>query len=236
MNKLRLFFLLFGFSVFLSCQEVNSISKDYAQITNSELETINKPASSIDQSADYQVECPLEGSAKTDRLKQLNILKNRTKLDPGNNYNAKVSLAGMLEKGNDTDRWSHNTYVKVVGYVKDVKVGGVETVNCKAKEKDLRDTHIDLCLEPNSYEKSKNVIAEITPRLRKMMLEKGIDWRTSTIRDKYLGRWVEVEGWLLYDSEHANMAENTNPGNEKNWRATAWEIHPIISIKTVEKH
>ena len=39
------------------------------------------------------------------------------------------------------------------------------------------------------------------------------------LRSKYLGRWVEVEGWMMYDLEHANMAENTKPGNLKNWRA-----------------
>ena len=123
-----------------------------------------------------------------------------------------------------------------VGYVKEVKVGSVETANCKATEKNLRDTHIELVLDPNSYEKNNCVVIEVTPRLRKIMSEKGIDWSTPMLRSKYLGRWVEVEGWMFFDSEHTNKAENTNPGNLTNWRGTAWEIHPVTSIKIAEKH
>jgi len=55
-------------------------------------------------------------------------------------------------------------------------------------------------------------------------------------RSKYLGRWVRVQGWMLFDFEHSNMAENTRPGNPKNWRGTAWEIHPVTSIEIAEKH
>jgi hypothetical protein len=124
----------------------------------------------------------------------------------------------------------------VIGYVKDVKPGGIETVNCKTKDKKLRDTHIELVLDAMNEDKNKVFIVEITPRLRKIMAEKGEDWSTSMIRAKYLGRWVEVEGWMFYDTEHANMSENTRPGNPKNWRATAWEIHPVTKLKVVDKH
>jgi hypothetical protein len=31
--------------------------------------------------------------------------------------------------------------------------------------------------------------------------------------------------------EGGNGTENTAPGRERNWRATAWEIHPITSIE-----
>src|SRR5207249_1491367 len=32
------------------------------------------------------------------------------------------------------------------------------------------------------------------------------------------------------DLEHQAQAENTNAGNSANWRATAWEIHPITFL------
>ena len=64
---------------------------------------------------------------------------------------------------------------------------------------------------------------------------KGEDWSTKKLRDKLLGRWVSFEGWLLFDEEHWNQAENTNPGRERNWRATAWEIHPVTSLKVSVK-
>ena len=235
MNKIK--FLLPIYCLFLNaCQETNTISKDYAQINSKELSKNNFQEKDYYQEPSVAVFCPIEGSAKTTHLKELNILKNRTKLSSENGYDTRVTLSAMLNKGDDTHRWSNNSFVKVIGYVKDVKVGGVETVNCKAKDKDLRDTHIELSLNPLGEDKRENVIAEITPRVRQIMAKQGIDWRTSTIRSKYLGRWVEIEGWLFFDTEHDNMAENTKPGNIKNWRATAWEIHPITKIKIVDKH
>jgi hypothetical protein len=40
---------------------------------------------------------------------------------------------------------------------------------------------------------------------------------------------------MLFDVEHQNASENTAPGRERNWRATAWEIHPITSIEVVQR-
>jgi hypothetical protein len=180
--------------------------------------------------------CPTEGNAKTEHLQELNKLKNRSKFPEAKDINHKITLGEILKKGDDKERWNHEQAAKVIGYVRDVKVGGVETANCKTKDKNLRDTHIELVLNPMSAEKNQAVIVEVTPRIRKIMAEKGIDWSTKMLRSKYLGRWVEVEGWMMYDFEHANMAENTKPGNLKNWRATAWEIHPITSIKIAPGH
>ena len=116
-----------------------------------------------------------------------------------------------------------------MGYVYEVKNGGAETCNCK--DPNVKDTHIEILLDPMQNEKMYRVVAEITPRMRKLMLAKGIDWSTKTLRDKILGRWVKFEGWLFFDEEHANAAENTAPGRERNWRATAWEIHPITNME-----
>ncbi|MBK9285877.1 MAG: hypothetical protein IPM51_16400 [Sphingobacteriaceae bacterium] len=180
--------------------------------------------------------CPLEGNAKSKHLQALNLLKNRTQFPNAENFDANISLKAVLAKGEDSKRWSTHSAAKITGYVKDVKVGGIETCNCKTKDKNLRDTHIDLVLNPNSYDKKEVMVIEVTPRIRKIMAAKGIDWSTKMLRAKYLGRWIEVEGWMLFDEEHDNMAENTKPGNPKNWRGTAWEIHPITSIKIADKH
>ena len=183
-----------------------------------------------------EIDCPREGNATTAKLKALNSLKNRSGFPLATDFNSKITLTSLLEKGDDINRWRNESAGKIIGYVREVKVGSVETANCKATEKDLRDTHIELVLKPNSYEKNICVVIEVTPRIRKIMLAQGIDWSTLMLRSKYLGRWVEVEGWLFFDSEHSNKAENTNPGNLTNWRGTAWEIHPVTSIKIAEKH
>ena len=68
------------------------------------------------------------------------------------------------------------------------------------------------------------------------LLEGGIiDWSTKTLRQELLGRRVKVKGWLLFDAEHENQSENTNPRRKRNWRATAWEIHPVTGIHIVSK-
>jgi hypothetical protein len=82
---------------------------------------------------------------------------------------------------------------------------------------------------------SKRVIVEVTPRWREIMKKKGIDWTTSALRKTLLGRWVKVKGWMLFDFEHKDEAENTKLGRARNWRATAWEIHPVTSIEIVKR-
>lgn len=191
-----------------------------------------KPKSAQGESSLY---CPPEGNAKVSRVRDLNTYKNRTQLPGPKDFDHGVTLKAMLQGGDDTRRWSVQKAASVSGYVRDVKPGGVETTNCKCKDKALRDTHIELVLDPLNNDKNKCVVVEVTPRIRSMMAQKGIDWSTPMLRSRFLGRWVSVEGWLLFDFEHSNMAENTHPGNPKNWRGTAWEIHPVTDIKLSQR-
>lgn len=227
-----IFFLAFAL---FSCGE----SKTQSQNTSS-VDTVtnlsNNQATITNDESIVGIDCPPEGNASSEKLQALNILKNRIIFPKQTDFNPNISLVSLLANGDDRNRWSNETAGKIIGYVRDVKAGGVETTNCKSKEKDLRDTHIELVLNPMSNEKNECVIVEITPRLRKIMSAKGIDWSTSMIRSKYLGRWIEVEGWMLFDFEHSNMAENTHPNNLKNWRGTSWEIHPVTNIKIADKH
>ena len=184
----------------------------------------------------FSTDCPAQGSALTSKMQQLNELKNRMNFPDSKDFDHSITMSALLRSGDDRDRWSVQQAAKMIAYVADVKPGGIETANCKSKNKDDRDAHIELTLQPMSNEKNQRVIVEITPRMRRIMATKGINWSTSFIRSKYLGRWVEIQGWMLLDVEHLNMAENTNPGNSKNWRATAWEIHPVTSITIVDHH
>jgi hypothetical protein len=150
-------------------------------------------------------ECPAIGSAKTAHLAKLNQLKNRTTMPQQSDFNAVITLAEIVRPGFDKDRWSSDQAARITGYVYDVKPGGIETCNCKAGPVDERDTHIELVVDPMQSDKTKRVVVEVTPRIRKIMKEKGEDWRTSFLRDKLLGRWVTFEGWLLFDGEHASQ-------------------------------
>ncbi len=179
--------------------------------------------------------CGVEGDAKEIAARKMNKLKNRYLPPQASDYDKSVTLAAMLAAGNDEKRWSETKAAEITGYVHDVKVGGVESANCNAREPLYRDTHIELVLDPMNAGGSKRLIVEVTPRWRQMMNDKGMDWTTKGLRKTLLGRWVKVQGWLFFDAEHKNESENTNPGRERNWRATAWEVHPVVSMEVVQR-
>lgn len=179
--------------------------------------------------------CPPEGSAKSERIRALNTYKNRIRFPSEDDFDTSISVARLLEPGNDVQRWSNSKAARVCAYVIEVKPGGKETCNCGAKDLDERDTHIDLVLDPMRAEKSKRFVVEVTPPVRSIMKNQGINWSTRALRDQFLGRWVEVEGWMFLDEEHINMSENTRPLRENNWRATAWEIHPVTAIRVINR-
>jgi len=179
--------------------------------------------------------CGMEGNAAASNVQALNRLKNRYTAPRPADLDSQVTLAALLRPGDDRGRWDEGRGAAIVGYVYDVKPGGIETVNCKARDKGDRDTHIELVLDPMRADGPQRVIVEVTPRWRAMMAARSVDWSTPGLRSEYLGRWVRVTGWLLFDAEHANAAENTAPDRAHNWRATAWEVHPITSIEVVPR-
>jgi len=59
------------------------------------------------------------------------------------------------------------------------------------------------------------------------------DWSKDKLNSMLVGHWCEFEGWLYFDAGHVDQAENTAPHNATNWRATAWELHPVTNIRVV---
>ncbi|HEY3579849.1 MAG TPA: hypothetical protein VGK82_04875, partial [Pyrinomonadaceae bacterium] len=81
--------------------------------------------------------------------------------------------------------------------------------------------------------KNEQVIVEITPRFQDWATSQGIDWSAETLQRQLVGHWCEFEGWLYFDVGHEEESENIAPGQADNWRATAWEIHPVTKITVV---
>jgi hypothetical protein len=179
--------------------------------------------------------CGMEGDAAASPVRALNRLKNRYRAPQPTDVDSQVTLAALVQPVDDRERWDERRGAVIVGYVHDVKPGGIETTNCRVRDLALRDTHIELVLNPMNADGPRRVIVEVTPRWRALMAANGANWSTRALRRDYLGRWVRVTGWLLFDAEHANAAENTAPGRERNWRATAWEVHPIASIEVAPR-
>jgi len=173
----------------------------------------------------------MEGSATSARLKALNRLKNRYTAPQANEINHSISLSAILAPGNDTTRWSSISGAEITGYVFDVKPGGGETCNCGKTDPVHTDAHIELVLSPTDSAATRRVVVEVTPRMRAIMAASETNWSTTTLRKQLLHKWVKVRGWITFDAQHANAAENTNPGGANNWRATAWEIHPVTGLK-----
>jgi hypothetical protein len=177
--------------------------------------------------------CGLEGNPNgSPPQKDLDRHKNRYNEPAETDFDPHVSLPAMLAPGKDVNRFDESKAATIRGFVVKVKAGGPESCNCEAADPDDTDTHIELGLA-QGVPKTQQVIVEVTPRLRMLKAKQQDDWKTDALRTKFEGKWVEVTGWLLFDSAHIKQAENTHPGNPSNFRATCWEIHPVTDIKVL---
>jgi hypothetical protein len=115
--------------------------------------------------------CGMAGDARSPGVQALNRLKNRytapQQIDPA------ITLTAILAPGGDTGRWKVKQGAEIIGYVSDVKVGGIESTNCHARASEQRDTHIELVLDPMAGSPTQRVIVEVTPRWRAIMSAQG---------------------------------------------------------------
>ena len=179
--------------------------------------------------------CPDSGDAKLARVRALNRLKNRSAEPQATDIDSAVTLAAILAPStDDASRFNDAKAAEITGYVFRVIPGGSsETTNCKKGDPVHRDTHIELTLSPTDTAEIRRVIVEVTPRWRAAMQQDSVDWSTATLQQTLEGHWARVRGWLMFDTEHKGQAENTHPGGGTNWRATAWEVHPISAITVI---
>ncbi|HET9526562.1 MAG TPA: hypothetical protein VFO99_10365 [Pyrinomonadaceae bacterium] len=176
------------------------------------------------------LDCPPAGIALTPRARELHRLKNRTIIPQAADFDPGVTLDALLQRGDDRNRWSVDRAARVRGLVIDVAYAGSEAANCFNPCR--RDIHI-LIANRKEAPKSEQVVLEVTPNLRDWAGAEGVDWSEETLQAQLVGHWCEFEGWLYFDVGHAEESENTAPGNPENWRATAWEVHPITKITVV---
>jgi len=165
------------------------------------------------------------------RMYTLNKLKNRTMLPQQPDFDYQVTLNALLQPGDDSRRWSETSAARVEGYVVAVKDGSVESSNCYSLLR--RDTHIGVALSKDAPPRER-VEIEVTPRMRQWAKGQGLDWSTGALASELVGHWCQFEGWLMFDTGHDEESENTNRAGIRNWRATAWELHPVTSIKIIK--
>lgn len=174
--------------------------------------------------------CPSAGIALTVRARDLHYLKNRTRLPRESDFDSRITLDALLQRGDDRNRWSTNRAARIQGEVIDVAYAGSEATNCFNPYR--RDIHI-LVATHKGAAKNEQVVVEVTPNFEEWAGQQGIDWSEQTLHAQLVGHWVEFEGWLYFDVGHSEESANTAPGNPENWRATAWEIHPVTKITVI---
>ena len=174
--------------------------------------------------------CPTAGIAFTSHTRTLHRLKNRTALPQATDFDSTVTLDALLQPGDDTNRWSVNRAARIQGEVIDVAYARPEVTNCLSPCR--RDIHI-VVAKGKDAAKTQQVIVEITPRFQDSAKSQGIDWSAATLHSQLVGHWCEIEGWLYFDVGHDEESENVAPGRADDWRATAWEIHPVTKITVI---
>jgi len=192
---------------------------------------------------DVYRKCGMSGRTKIARIKALNREKNRYVTPAHQHIDGNISLRDMLRSGTDANRFRTDRAAVITGFVVSVKPGGIESCNCWAEQMKWRDTHIDIVMNPQeASDKTRPVIVEVTPRWRAIKAKasltgtRPVDWSTPALASSILGKWVIITGWMFFDGEHADEAENTHPNGKHNWRATAWEIHPVTNIQITGDH
>jgi len=199
--------------------------------------TPGAPAAAVDVIAGAFDGCPVEGDpapngSNVAAIRHLNTLKNRSTAPADHDIDRVVTLDSLVGHAtDDRTRFRDDAGAEISGYVLHVLPGGAtETTNCRKGDPVHRDAHIELTLSATDTAENRRVVVEITPRWRAAMKDAHVDWSTTTLQHTIEGRWITVRGWLFFDSEHANDAENTHPGGASNWRATAWEVHPVTAL------
>jgi hypothetical protein len=174
--------------------------------------------------------CPSVGIALTSNARRLHLLKNRTTFPQAADFDSRVTLDALLQPGDDRNRWSTDRAARIQGLVIDVAYARPEATNCFHPCR--RDVHIAISTRKDAP-KSEQMIVEVTPNLRDWAAQQGMDWSEKALQAQLVDHWCEFEGGLYFDVGHDEEAENTSPRRPANWRATAWEIHPITKITVV---
>lgn len=174
--------------------------------------------------------CPSAGFALTAKARALHRLKNRTAMPRAEDFNPQISLSELLKPGDDSSRWSTQHAARIQGYVVDIAYARPEATNCFLPCR--RDIHINIANRQGAP-LNEQVVLEVTPNFREWAARQGWDWSETSLRAQLLGHWCEFEGWMYFDVGHAKESENIAPHDPTNWRATAWEIHPVTKFRVI---
>ena len=144
--------------------------------------------------------------------------------------------------------------VSLTGYLVIAYSGPPESTNCGSV--DFHDWHLELFEKPADHAPRIGdptpIVCEPTPRTQTALYRDGVrlqslagfirapDMTIEPTGHKALK--IRVTGYLMWDDDHNGRADigptirrvEAN-GYHQPWRATAWEIHPVLKIEPLEK-
>lgn len=176
--------------------------------------------------------CPIEGSAKRKNDQELNRLKNRYDFPRPSDVDMRFNWKELGKFEDDRDLFDQKKAAILRGYVLSVKMSAKETCNCNSTDPDFKDTHIVLTPSKNEKGILNQIVVEVTPRMRLLMKQKGVDWSQPALK-KLVGQTIEVQGWLFYDFKHGDQSAKVMKKTNDVTRSTSWEIHPVTRITIV---
>jgi len=141
--------------------------------------------------------------------------------------------------------------VSITGWLVLAYQGVPETTNCRSK--DFLDWHLELSPEsadhPAQLGDPTPIICEITPRTQTLLYRSGVRIQklaaflrlpdNSFAPTGSKAHRIRVTGYLMWDDEHnkddsdvgSHIGWFSNEGYHHPWRATGWEIHPVLKIE-----
>jgi hypothetical protein len=144
-----------------------------------------------------------------------------------------------------------NQVVSLTGWLVLAYQGVPETTNCRSR--DFLDWHLELSPEPADHPAQIGdptpIICEITPRSEGTLYRSGVRIQklaafirlpdNTFVATGGKAHKIRVTGYLLWDDEHNKDDSDIGPwigwfskeGYHHPWRATAWEIHPVIKVE-----
>lgn len=144
--------------------------------------------------------------------------------------------------------------VSLTGYLVLAYPGPAESTNCS--NVDFHDWHLEILDEPLDHPPQPGdptpIICEITPRTQNAIFRDGIRiqelaafFRRTDLTYESTGhkaQKVRLTGYVLWDDEHNDNTKDVGTtirsiGRNRYhnpWRATAWEIHPVIKIERAD--
>src|SRR5947207_2366499 len=144
--------------------------------------------------------------------------------------------------------------VSLTAYLVLAYAGPPETTNCSSV--DFHDWHLEMFDEPPDHPPQPGdptpIIVEVTPRTQNAIYHDGIRiqelaafFRRPDVTYESTGhkaQKIRLTGYLLWDDEHndntkdvgATIRSIARNRYHNPWRATAWEIHPIVKIERLD--